>query len=370
MRRSRYSETQIFSILKEAEAGVPLADLCRKHGISKSTSYNWKSKYSGMEASDMRRLRELEEENRRLKKMFAELSLDHAILKDIIEKKTVPLVRKRELVAYTTETHQVSQRRACRLLRASRSALRYQPRPRNDAPVIEILLRLAASKPRWGFEKMFDWLRARGYRWNHQRVRRIYRELELNLRIKPRKRLSTRHPEPLAVSAGPNQCLSLDFMSDALADGRRFRTLNVIDDYNREAVASEVDTSLPAKRVIRLLDQIAEWRGYPERIRCDNGPEFIAHSLAEWAQQNNVTVDFIQPGKPAQNAYIERFNRTYRTEVLDLYLFRNLTEVRRLTEEWLHDYNSDRPHQALGGLTPLAYAARRSDPNPSTFDWT
>jgi len=147
----------------------------------------------------------------------------------------------------------------------------------------------------------------------------------------------------------------MDFMSDALLDGQRFRTLNIIDDYNREALAIELDTSLPALRVIRVLDQIADWHGSPARIRIDNGPEFISGILMSWAQDHGVVLDFIQPGKPAQNAYIERFNRTYREEVLDFYLFHSLNEVREITRRWISSYNQERPHDALGGLTPVAY---------------
>ena len=146
-------------------------------------------------------------------------------------------------------------------------------------------------------------------------------------------------------------------MHDSLASGRTFRTFNVIDDFNREALAIEIDTSLPAQRVVRVLDALAAWRGYPKRLRSDNGPEFISNKLDEWAEKNGVLLDFIQPGKPAQNAYIERFNRTYREEVLDLYLFDTLAEARAITEAWLEEYNAIRPHEALGGLTPYQYAA-------------
>jgi putative transposase len=148
----------------------------------------------------------------------------------------------------------------------------------------------------------------------------------------------------------------MDFMSDALLSGQRFRTLNLIDDYNREALAIEVDTSLPGQRVVRVLERIADWRGYPQRIRIDNGPEFMSKALLTWGQQHQVLLDFIEPGQPAQNAYIERFNRTYREEVLDLYLFQSLKEVRRLTHVWLHHYNQDRPHDALDGRPPVAFA--------------
>ena len=145
-------------------------------------------------------------------------------------------------------------------------------------------------------------------------------------------------------------------MHDRLASGRTFRTFNVIDDFNREALAIEIDTSLPAQRVVRVLDTLAAWRGYPQRLRSDNGPEFISNKLDEWAEKHDVLLDFIQPGKPAQNAYIERFNRTYREEVLDSCLFDSLAEARAITEEWLEEYNAIRPHDALGGFTPYRYA--------------
>lgn len=179
--------------------------------------------------------------------------------------------------------------------------------------------------------------------------------MKLNLRITRRKRLPKRYPAVLAEPDAPNQCWSMDFMSDALLSGQRFRTLNVIDDYNREALAIEIDTSLPALRVISVLEQIADWHGFPARIRIDNGPEFISTKLMAWAQAHDVLLDFIQPGKPAQNAYIEWFNRTYREEVLDFYLFQSLKEVREITRQWISSYNQERPHDALNGMTPTAY---------------
>lgn len=147
----------------------------------------------------------------------------------------------------------------------------------------------------------------------------------------------------------------MDFMSDALWCGRRFRTFNVVDDFNREALSVEIDLNLPAARVIRTLERIAAWRGYPAKIRMDNGPEFIAASLADWAQQHGVELEFIQPGRPMQNGFIERFNRSYREGVLDMYVFKTLNEVRERTERWLADYNEELPHDALGDLTPVEY---------------
>jgi len=146
----------------------------------------------------------------------------------------------------------------------------------------------------------------------------------------------------------------MDFMADGLSSGRAFRTLNVIDDFNREVLAIEADHSLPSARVIRVLDRIGEERGYPRKIRVDNGPEFISNGLASWATKNNIQLQHIQPGKPAQNGYIERFNRTYREDVLDMYIFNSLDDVRDITTFWMRDYNENRPHKALGGIPPRA----------------
>jgi putative transposase len=259
-------------------------------------------------------------------------------------------------VAEVRAEHQVSERRACRIIGIGRSVQQYQAKPRDDQELVERLQELAETHPRWGFSKMYCWFRNRGYHWNHKRVYRVYCLMKLNLRIHKRRRLPKRFPGALEQPNQPNDCWSIDFMSDALLSGQRFRTLNIIDDYNREALAIEADTSLPGQRVVRVLDRVAHWRGYPKRIRIDNGPEFVSNTLLEWGQQHSVLLDFIQPGQPAQNAYIERFNRTYREEVLDLYLFQSLKEVRRLTQEWISHYNQDRPHDALAGQPPVAFA--------------
>lgn len=264
----------------------------------------------------------------------------------------------RDLVAEVRAEYAVSERRACRLLQCGRSTYRYLKRREPDSQLMSQILRVANTHLHWGCQKVYDWLRAQGYGWNHKRVHRVYCALKLNLRIRPRKRLPKRVANPLVTPLQPNECWSMDFMSDALANGRRFRTLNIIDDYNREALAIEVDTSLPAQRVTRVLDTVAATRGYPHRIRIDNGPEFISSTLADWAKQRHVTLQFTQPGCPAQNAYIERFNRTFRQEVLDGYLFNLLSEVKSVVASWRSTYNSIRPHEALGGLSPLAFAAR------------
>lgn len=191
--------------------------------------------------------------------------------------------------------------------------------------------------------------------WNHKRIHRIYCLLKLNFRRKGKQRLPVRNPSPLATPEALNQSWSVDFMHDALVCGRRFRTFNVVDDFNREALSIEIDLNLPALRVVRVLDRIAANRGYPVMLRMDNGPEFISLALAEWAEQHAVKLEFIQPGKPTQNAFIERFNRTYRTEILDFYLFRTLNEVREITERWVSEYNCERPHESLNNMTQEEY---------------
>ena len=257
--------------------------------------------------------------------------------------------------------HGFSRRRAMGCCSISSGCYRYQSRRRPDDEVREVLTRLAESRPRWGFGLMFDWLRHHGHPrkgWNHKRVYRVYKELTLNLRIKPKRRFPSRNPVPLQEATKPNDCWSLDFMNDSLTDGRAYRTLNVIDDFNREGLAIEVDHSLPAERVTRVLDQIAEERGLPRTIRSDNGPELVGKTLTAWAERHQVQLVPIEPGKPTQNAYIERFNRTFRGEVLDLYAFTDLEEVRNESTRWLYRYNHDRPHLALGRQTPAGYRAR------------
>ncbi|HEX7762551.1 MAG TPA: IS3 family transposase [Cellvibrio sp.] len=363
MKKSRFTETQIIKVLKEVEAGRLVKEVCREYGISDATYYNWKAKYGGMEASDVKRLKDLEEENRRLKQMYAELSLDHKILKDIVGKKAVKPAVRRELADYAVTTHAVSLRRACRVVGLSDSVYRYRPDANRDDALIATLQAVSERYPAYGFSKLLKVMRREGHPWNHKRIHRVYCELKLNKRRKGKKRLPNRNPAPLAVPATMNLCWSMDFMSDALMCGRRFRTFNVVDDFNREVLAIDVDLSLPAQRVIRVLERVVAWRGLPAKLRMDNGPEFISSTLADWAEQHEIKLEFIKPGKPTQNSYVERFNKTYRTEILDMYAFKTLTEVRERTEIWMREYNEERPHDSLGDLTPWEYLAKAEAEN-------
>lgn len=264
------------------------------------------------------------------------------------------------MAQYAVREHDFGERKACRLLSISRIAYRYQAKKTDDHELRQQLQILAERKSCWGYGKMRDYLKNKGHGWNHKRIHRVYCEMGLNLRVKPKKRLPSRDPAPLVQPEHANESWSLDFMSDSLSNGRAFRTLNILDDFNREALWIEVDASLPALRVIRVLDMLVSWRGFPDQIRMDNGPELISKALQKWAKDHRVQLAYIQPGKPAQNAYIERFNRTYREGVLDANLFSSLQEVRDITEEWIEEYNAIRPHEALEGLPPYQYLAERA----------
>jgi putative transposase len=203
--------------------------------------------------------------------------------------------------------------------------------------------------------EIFDRMHNQGHPWNHKRVHRVYCKLRLNLPRRTKKRLPQRLRQPLTVAVAVNAVWALDFMSDSLWSGRRFRVLNVLDEGVREALAIEIDTSLPAKRVVRVLDRLAELRGCQSAC-MDNGPELIAE-LLDWCERKGVEPRHIQPGKPNQNAYVERYNRSFRDEVLDAYVFEDLEQVRELSAEWLRMYNEERPHDALGRQPPAVFRA-------------
>jgi putative transposase len=226
--------------------------------------------------------------------------------------------------------------------------------------VVDILNHFAQKHPRNGFRKLYLRIRNAGYTWNHKRVYRIYKQLGMNIKRKAKKRLPERVKTPLQNLHTPNHIWSMDFMSDTLWNGRRYRLLNVIDEFNREVLDIEADTSLPARRVIQTLERICEWRGKPKIIRVDNGPEFISTRLELWCKQHSITLDFIRPGKPTENARVERFNGSFRRELLDCYIFSTLNEVREKSHEWMVDYNNLRPHEALGDLSPIQFLERHN----------
>ena len=235
----------------------------------------------------------------------------------------------------------------------------YKVKPKDDQEIRDRLAELAEVHSRWGFWMMHHRLRLMNYKWNHKRVYRVYKEMGLNLRRKHKKRLPARIEEPLVQPLYPNVTWSMDFVHDGLLNGIKFRSFNIIDDYNREALNITIDTSLTSKRVIRELEHLIAWRGKPERIRVDNGPEFIADAMESWANDREIDLKFIQKGKPYQNGFVERFNRSYREEVLDAFTFRRLNEAQMLSNAWMWMYNNERPHKSLGYKTPVGFMQER-----------
>ncbi len=252
----------------------------------------------------------------------------------------------------------ISVRLACTAFAISQTCYRYKAKLCDENDVTAgWLMKLTNKETDWGFGLCFDYLRnVMGNKWNHKRVYRIYCELALNLRIRPRRRLKRNKPEPLKEPIRKDQVWSIDFMHDQLVDHRKYRLFNVIDDFKREGLAIEAGFSFPSIRVIRVLDQLLEWRSKPKVIRCDNGPEFISHQFICWAKNKGITVEYIQPGKPQQNAYIERHNRTIRFSWVSKHQFDSLEQVQNYATKWLWFYNHERPHKANGGRPPLMAA--------------
>jgi putative transposase len=249
-----------------------------------------------------------------------------------------------------------------------RSSYHYKPAVKDDTEIIQALEEMVTKHPAIGFDKSFKRLRLLGFTWNHKKVYRVYTEMKLNIRRRAKKRLPARVKQALFQPAALNQVWSIDFMSDSLWDGRKYRLLNIIDDFNREILAIEADTSLPTSRVIRTLERINQYRDLPQMIRVDNGPEFISDQFDKWCKLHQIQLVFIQPGKPMQNGFVERFNGSIRKDLLNAYVFRSLSEVKQMVEEFTIDYNYHRPHDSLGDKTPGQLRDEIQGKN-SNFEW-
>lgn len=270
-------------------------------------------------------------------------------------------VQKREIIDYIAKEHKLSIRRACCCVRLERSSYYYSSRRQEDSELINRLRELSQEHPSYGFKKMFHSLRKEGYAWNHKKVYRVYKKLGLNLLRKRKRRLPLRERQNLDVPKRQNEVWSMDFMSDVLFNSRRFRTLNIIDDYNREVIWIEIGLSIGAVHMTELLEWIVKERGKPRAIRTDNGPEFTSAAFTAWCHKHRIETRYIEPRKPVQNAFIERFNRSYRTEVLDARIFNNLIEVREITKSWTEHYNHHRPHEGLGNMSPAEYQMKEKN---------
>ena len=264
---------------------------------------------------------------------------------------------KREAVAYIEQAHEISERRACRVLGVERSLARYSFTRPSDALLRERLKALAAERRRFGYRRLAVFLWREGFDCNIKKVHRIYKEERLMVRRRKGRKKATGTRQPLPKPDSINQVWSLDFMSDAFTDGRRFRVLAVVDQCSRECLTITADTSMPGLRVVRELDVLIALRGKPKIIVSDNGPELTCRAVLIWASENNIDWHYIQPGKPQQNGYTESLNDKIRNECLNEHWFSSLAEARQIVEAWRQDYNHVRPHSSLNYLTPMEFTA-------------
>nr|WP_186237978.1 IS3 family transposase [Burkholderia gladioli] len=357
MKHKRFSIEQIVAVLKQAELGMPVADLIRQVGISEQTFYRWKKQYAGMQSDQVRELKQLQDENARLKKLVAELSLDKAILQDVAFKKVARPALRRDVVAYVVSHYGLTMRRACRLLKQPRSVQYYRsvkdPRPELRSRMREI----AYTRVRYGYRRVHVLLRREGWQLGRNQAYRLYCEEQLQLRSKlPKRRKMVVTRMAKIVPVKPNDAWSMDFVADQLADGSKFRTLTVVDVFTKEALAIEVGQRLKGEHVVSALNRIVARRGAPRHVFVDNGSEFSGRLLDMWAYHHRAKIDFSRPGKPTDNCHIETFNGSFRDECLNLHWFETLSEAKAIIEAWRRDYNESRPHSALKDLAPAEFA--------------
>lgn len=284
MKKSTFSPAQIAGILKEFDNGKSAEEITREHGVSKASLYKWRQRYGGMEASELKKMKELEEENARLKRMYANLAMELDVAKYTNRKKALKPCDKREIVDQIRKERPKDIGKACRIVSISRSSLHYSS-VKDDVTVIRLLQHLSQNVEGEGFWKFYNRIRLQGYKINHKRVYRLYKQLGLRMKRKARKRLPARIKEKLEVPETFTQTWSIDFMTDALSNGRKFRSFNVIDDFNREVLFIETDYSLKSSRVLWVLRHLISRYGKPKKIRMDNGPELI------------TTLPTMEPGK-------------------------------------------------------------------------
>jgi putative transposase len=358
MKRNCFTDEQIIGILKEHEAGTPVSELCRKHGVSDASIYKWKAKFGGMDVSEAKRLKALEDENTKLKRLLADAMLDNAALKDLLGKEVVTPAARRKAVVHLMRHREMSERRACKAIGFCRMTIRYETRRSDDHHLRERMKALAHERRRFGYRRLHVLLRREGHLVNHKRLFRLYREEKLTVRKRGGRKRAIGARAPMLVPMTANDRWSLDFVSDQLTDGRRFRVLTIVDDCTRECLGLVADTSLSGLRVARELDRIIEKRGKPKMIVSDNGSEFTSNAILQWTDQVKVEWHYIAPGKPIQNAFIESFNGRLRLrdELLNETLFSSLTHARSALSSRCNDYNDHRPHSGLGWLTPAEFA--------------
>ncbi|WP_441624649.1 IS3 family transposase [Cupriavidus sp. RAF12] len=361
MKKSRFTEEQITYALRLADSGTPVADICRQIGVSEATFYTWKKKYADLGVSELRKLRQLEDENTRLRRIVADLTLDKQILQEVVRKKSLKAAKRHELAAWMQERFKVSVQRSCSLALLRRSTWYAKSRARDQSALRQRIRDIALSRPRFGYLRILVMLRREGWSVGKKRVYRLYRleGLQLRMKVKRRKRIALLRGRPQEPT-GPNQHWSMDFVHDQMLDGRTFRILTVIDQWSRESVCLEANFRLSGRCVGQALDRVAALRGWPRAITVDNGTEFTSKALDEWAYRRGVKLDYTRPGKPTDNGLIESFNGRLRDEFLNVNEFITLHDAREKLQAWQDDYNLHRPHGSLGHLTPSEFVKMRS----------
>ncbi|MGE0388202.1 MAG: IS3 family transposase [Gammaproteobacteria bacterium] len=357
MKKTRFTEEQLVKMLREADkTSVP--EVAKKYGVSDQTLYNWRKHFGGLDPADVKRLRQLEQENARLKKLVAERDLEIEVMKEIAFKKMVSVQARRQQVGYARQRG-LSERRACTLLNVARSALHYRSRlSERDAPILSAMKDLSAQYPRYGYRRIQVFLERDGFAMSTDKAHRLWKLSGLQVpRKRPRRRPSGTRLRPQAPTM-VNQVWAYDFVYDACANGQQLKCLTVVDEYTRESLAIDVSGSIRSGRVIDVLARLISERGQPAVLRSDNGPEFVSKAILRWAVKNQLETALIDPGKPWQNGTNESFNGKFRDECLAMEWFRNRREAKVVIETWRRHYNEIRPHSSLGQQTPAAF--RRS----------
>ncbi|MEP6918907.1 MAG: IS3 family transposase [Acidobacteriota bacterium] len=359
MKKTRFTEEQMVTILREADER-PVPEVAKKHSISAQTIYGWRKHFGTLEPADIKRLRQLEHENGRLKTMVADRDLEIDVLKEINAKKMVGARVRRQQVAYAVGRG-LSCRRACALLSVARSTLGYTSRLEvRDAPAVAVMRDLAGQYPRYGYRRIQIFLKRAGHEMSAERTHRLWRQAGLQVpRRRPRRRVATGGPRPVPAS-GANHVWAYDFVFDTCANGQTLKCLTVIDEWTRECLAIDVAGGIRSGRVIEVLAQLVSVHGAPRYLRSDNGPEFVAGAILRWLHEAGIETALIDPGKPWQNGADESFNGKFRDEFLTLQWFRNRVDAKVGAEQWRRHYNEVRPHSSLGYLTPLAFKATGS----------